>query len=105
MSGSLFINGKWVEGRADIFTSVNPSDGSDLWTGAAASPEDVALAFKAARDAFEGWSRTPLAERMEIIKDYKALAVEAKESMGELIAKETGKQLSLIHISEPTRPY
>ena len=93
MSGSLFINGKWVEGRADIFTSVNPSDGSDLWTGAAASPEDVALAFKAARDAFEGWSRTPLAERMEIIKHYKSLAVEAKESMGELIAKETGKQL------------
>ena len=93
MSGSLFINGKWVEGRADIFTSVNPSDGSDLWTGTAASPEDVALAFEAARDAFKGWSRTLLSERMEIVRRYKDLAVAAKESMGELIARETGKQL------------
>ena len=93
MSGSLFINGQWVEGSGESFTSLNPSDGSDIWTGTAASQEDVALAFKAAREAFDGWSRTPLAERMTIVKRYKELALAAKESMGELIAKETGKQL------------
>ena len=68
-------------------------DRSDIWTGTAASQEDVALAFKAAREAFDGWSRTPLAKRMTIVKRYKELALAAKESMGELIAKETGKQL------------
>ena len=93
MSGSLFINGQWVEGSGESFTSLNPSDGSDIWTGTAASQENVALAFKAAREAFDGWSRTPLAERMTIVKRYKELALAAKESMGELIAKETGKQL------------
>ena len=93
MSGSLFINGQWVEGSGESFTSLNPSDGSDIWTGTAASQEDVALAFKAAREAFDGWSRTPLAERMTIVKRYKELALAAKESIGELIAKETGKQL------------
>ena len=93
MSGLLFINGQWVEGSGESFTSLNPSDGSDIWTGTAASQEDVALAFKAAREAFDGWSRTPLAERMTIVKRYKELALAAKESMGELIAKETGKQL------------
>jgi len=93
MNGSLFINGQWVEGRGESFTSLNPSDGSDLWTGTAASQEDVALAFNAAREAFDGWSRTPLAKRMAIVKRYKELAHAAKGSMGELIAKETGKQL------------
>ena len=93
MSGSLFINGQWVEGSGESFTSLNPSDGSDIWTGTAASQENVALAFKAAREAFDGWSRTPLAERMTIVKRYKELALAAKESIGELIAKETGKQL------------
>ena len=94
MSRLLFINGQWVEGSGESFTSLNPSDGSDIWTGTAASQEDVALAFKAAREAFDGWSRTPLAERMTIVKRYKELALAAKDSMGELIAKE----LSLIHI-------
>ena len=93
MSGLFFINGQWVEGSGESFTSLNPSNGSDIWTGTAASQEDVALAFKAAREAFDGWSRTPLAERMTIVKRYKELALAAKESMGELIAKETGKQL------------
>ena len=93
MSRLLFINGQWVEGSGESFTSLNPSDGSDIWTGTAASQEDVALAFKAAREAFAGWSRTPLAERMTIVKRYKELALAAKESIGELIAKETGKQL------------
>ena len=93
MSRLLFINGQWVEGSGESFTSLNPSDGSDIWTGTAASQEDVALAFKAAREAFDGWSRTPLAERMTIVKRYKELALAAKESIGELIAKETGKQL------------
>ena len=93
MSGLFFINGQWVEGSGESFTSLNPSNGSDIWTGTAASQEDVALAFKAAREAFDGWSRTPLAERMTIVKRYKELALAAKESIGELIAKETGKQL------------
>ncbi|MDB2439806.1 succinylglutamate-semialdehyde dehydrogenase [Hellea sp.] len=93
MSKSLYINGVWQEGRGDKFTSANPSDGTELWSGQAASHADVELAFQAAHDAFEGWSRTPLKERMAIVAKYKELAIAAKESMGELIAKETGKQL------------
>ena len=93
MSKSLYINGVWQEGHGDKFTSANPSDGTKLWSGHAASDADVDQAFEAAHDAFEGWSRTPLKERMAIVGKYKNLAMAAKESMGELIAKETGKQL------------
>jgi len=93
MTKSLFINGEWREGRGDIFNSINPSDGSEIWTGRTANKADVDNAFQAAHQAFEGWSRTPLKERMAIITRYKELAVAAKETMGELIARETGKQL------------
>jgi succinylglutamic semialdehyde dehydrogenase len=93
MTKSLFINGQWALGRGDIFNSVNPSDGSEIWTGNAASDADVDAAFKAAHAAFESWSRTPINDRMAIIHRFKELAIAAKEKMGELIARETGKQL------------
>jgi len=93
MSNGLYINGDWIKGGGEKFTSINPSDGSQIWSGRAAVQADVDLAFKAARDAFEGWSRLPLSQRMVIVKRYKDLAIAAKDSMGELIAKETGKQL------------
>jgi len=93
MTQSLFINGEWSQGHGDSFNSTNPSDSSEMWTGQAASEADVDAAFQAAHEAFEGWSRTPLKERMAIIARYKELAVAAKEKIGELIARETGKQL------------
>ena len=90
---SLYINGQWLSGHGDLFNSINPSDGSEIWSGSAANKTDVDAAFQAAHDAFEGWSRTPLKDRMAIVARYKELASAAKEDMGELIAKETGKQL------------
>ena len=93
MTDSLFINGLWRAGLGDEFTSINPSDGSEIWAGTAANEGDVDAAFQAAHDAFEGWSSTPLKERMAIVARYKELALAAKESMGQLIARETGKQL------------
>jgi len=93
MKKSLYINGQWRAGHGDEFSSINPSDGTKVWSGRAANEYDVQTAFRAARDAFAGWSRTPLKERMAIVARYKELAVAAKETMGELIARETGKQL------------
>ncbi|WP_026941619.1 succinylglutamate-semialdehyde dehydrogenase [Hellea balneolensis] len=93
MKKSLFVNGTWKEGHGDMFGSINPSNGREIWSGLAANDADVDAAFDAAHNAFEGWSRTPLKERMAIVARYKDLAMAAKQSMGALIAKETGKQL------------
>lgn len=93
MTQSLFINGEWTAGQGAPFKSINPSDGSEVWTGQAASESDVDRAFKAAQAAFDGWSRTPLKTRIAIVRRYKDLALKAKEDMGALIARETGKPL------------
>lgn len=93
MSKTLFINNKWVAGYGAPFKSVNPSDETVLWSGNGASEADVILAFSAAKEAFKSWSITPLSTRIKTVQRYKELAIGAKEKMGELIAKETGKQL------------
>lgn len=93
MMQSLYIKGQWLSGHGELFNSINPSDGSEIWSGCGANEADVDAAFQAAHEAFEGWSRTPLKDRMAIVARYKELAIAAKDSMGELIARETGKQL------------
>lgn len=93
MTSSLYINGKWQGGEGETFQSIDPSNGEIVWSGQAASVSDVDEAFKAARAAFDGWSRTPLAQRVAIANKFKDLAEEAKLDMAELIAKETGKLL------------
>ncbi|KAL5009729.1 hypothetical protein ScPMuIL_012034 [Solemya velum] len=55
-----FIDGKWVkpEGRK-TYQSKSPATGQVLATTTQGNDEDVDLAVKAARKAFESWSKTP----------------------------------------------
>jgi len=74
MTKSLYINGGWRSGHGDEFSSINPSDGSEIWSGRSANEADVEAAFEAAHNAFEGWSRTPMKQRMPIVARYKGPA-------------------------------
>jgi len=91
LTGQSFIGGEWIEGKADGFSSVNPSDESVLWDGAAASAAQVKAAFDAARKAFPTWSLTPLEDRMDCALRFKELALEHRAEMAEMISRETGK--------------
>ncbi|NNE58563.1 MAG: succinylglutamate-semialdehyde dehydrogenase [Hellea sp.] len=93
MTNSLFIDGVWQNGSGATFKSYDPATGKQLWQGAAADQSDVDRAFNVARAAFDAWSKTSLAQRIEIVENFKTLALEAKSEMGILIAKETGKVL------------
>lgn len=88
-----FIGGEWSSGHGGTFDSTDPAHGDVLWQGTASNSDDVDRAFQVARNAFEGWSRTPIEKRLEIVMKYKALAQVAKDDMGLLIAKESGKVL------------
>jgi len=78
---------------SERLTSHRPHDGSRLWDGAAAGPAEVAAAVAAARAAQPAWGAAPLADRLAIVRAFKA-AVEAEaEPFARLIAEETGKPL------------
>ncbi len=91
LTGQVFIGGEWLGGKADGFNSVNPSDESVLWEGAAASGAQVKAAFEAAHEAFPAWSLTPLEARMACALRFKDLAIKHRADMAEMISRETGK--------------
>lgn len=88
-----YINGEWQPASGKKFTSVNPSDGQEFWSGHESSAAEVSSAFAAARAAFESWGALPLDARLAPVKRFKDIAAERKSEMAECIARETGKQL------------
>jgi len=85
------INGEWRDGAGAAFASFDPATGDEIWTGAAATREDVADAVKAARAAFEPWALTPLDKRVAMVERYRELIKRDSEDLARLISRETGK--------------
>jgi len=85
------IKGEWLEGDAEVLTKADPVSGETLWQGQAASAAQATAACDAARAAFPGWARRPLAERQVIIEKFAAGLEAHKTELAETIARETGK--------------
>jgi aldehyde dehydrogenase (NAD+) len=63
----LFVGGDWLE-PSDVYTTIDPSSEAALAEVGQASPEEVDLAVKAARDAFDnGWSSIAPSERAKYL--------------------------------------
>ena len=93
MSGLICINGSWERGAGDVFQSFDPATNEVLWEGASATADDVNRAFAAAHAAFPGWARTPLAERVAILRAYAQELDKLADKLPETISRETGKVL------------
>ncbi len=78
---------------SDMLRSYRPHDGSLMWEGAADTAETVKEAVERARAAAPGWARTPLAERVAIVRRYAEVVTNAAEALAGTIAEETGKPL------------
>ena len=89
----LFIDGTWQRGDGATFTSRNPVSGSIAWTGQSASAAQVERAVAAAREAFEPWAWTALADRIAVIRRFADELKAHQESIARTIGLETGKPL------------
>jgi aldehyde dehydrogenase (NAD+) len=87
----LYINGQWVSSTgSETIDVINSSTEEVIASVPAGTAEDVDRAVRAARDAFDSWSRTALADRAKYLR---ALAEGLNERAGELvelISKEVG---------------
>lgn len=88
-----YINGEWLAGLGSEFTSVNPARNEVIWTGKAATAEQVDAAMESARTAFALWSQMTADDRLVIIRKFAELLGERKQHFAELIAQETGKPM------------
>ncbi|MDO9489797.1 MAG: aldehyde dehydrogenase family protein, partial [Sphingomonadaceae bacterium] len=73
--------------------SFDPCTGAELWRGPQADAAAVAGAVATARGALPGWARTPLDERIAMLRRYQEIVRERAEDFAALIARETGKPL------------
>ena len=89
----LMIGGQWVEGRGDEFVSTSPSSGEVVWSGRAATEEQVEAAYAAARTAFGPWWDLDLDQRITICQRFAELVKQRSEELARLISMEMGKTL------------
>lgn len=90
---NLFIGGNWRKGSGEPFQKSDPIKGETLWAGACATDKDVADACHAARLAFPAWAKTPLDERLAIIKRFADLVKQNEDTLSQIISSETAKPL------------
>ncbi len=91
MTEKILIDGVWRAGRGAAFESVDPATGETIWSGAAATGNDVADAVKAAQTAFEPWALTSVRDRIDIVERYRDIIKRDGEDLARLISRETGK--------------
>jgi succinylglutamic semialdehyde dehydrogenase len=75
----------------DLLQSFDPATGEAVWEGPAASSVRVVRAVEAARKAFPAWATTALADRIAVVRAYKAELEARAEPLAGLISRETGK--------------
>ena len=73
--------------------SFDPCTGAEIWRGPQADAAAVDAAVLAARGALAGWARTPLDERIAVLRRYQEVVRGRAEDFAALIARETGKPL------------
>ncbi|WP_328633141.1 aldehyde dehydrogenase family protein [Streptomyces sp. NBC_00356] len=99
----LFIGGEWVEPEAGHYDVVDPARESVVGHAPEASRQQVYDAARAARDAFESWSRTKPEERAAILgraadlmqRDFVANAELAQAESGATTGTARGMQVGV----------
>jgi len=90
-----FIGGRWVASSSgDWIENRNPADTRDLVARFPRSTEsDVDTAVAAAKEAFDGWRRTPAPKRAEILFRVGEILIRDKEKYTRDMTREMGKVL------------
>jgi phenylacetaldehyde dehydrogenase len=99
----MLINGKWVNALSGkTFPSYNPATGDVLARVAEGDKEDIDLAVKAARAAFEGgpWRKMSASQRGRLIWKIADLIDANKEELAELEMLDNGKPLKVARVAD-----
>jgi len=90
-----FINGQFTKaGTNKTLDIVSPLDGNLLSNVPLSGADDLNIAVSAAKSAFEGWSKTPIKERVQVFFRYKTLLEKNIKQLAELVQEENGKTYS-----------
>ncbi len=88
-----YINGRWIDGRGEPFTSINPANNAILWTGTHATTTEISNAVNAAQSALRHWSQLEFTVRSKHIKKFCQIVESRRLELTTLISEEAGKPL------------
>lgn len=89
-----YINGSWTKPNvAEYFDVINPATGLVIAKTPLGTKADVDSAAKAAREALDGWRRTPVNDRVQYLFKLRDLMRANHDEIGRLITDEAGKTL------------
>ena len=88
-----FIGGEWVAGDGEEIEVRSPATGELLGSVVGSSSAQVDAAVKAAADAFPGWRKTSVLERVELCRHAFSLCLERNEEIAQMISREVGKTI------------
>jgi betaine-aldehyde dehydrogenase len=97
---SNFIDGRPVAGSGDTEPVLNPATGEELARAPISTPQDVDEAVRAARAAFESWSKTTPAQRAEVLLGMADVLEEHGEEIARLEALNAGKPIEAVKDDE-----
>src|SRR5688572_5699458 len=87
-----FYNGSFRESRSSEYLDVtSPIDGTLLSKVPMSTVDDLNAAVQSAKDAFSGWSHTPIKERVQVFFRYRSLLEKHSDELTALISEENGK--------------
>jgi malonate-semialdehyde dehydrogenase (acetylating)/methylmalonate-semialdehyde dehydrogenase len=86
-----YVGGRFETGGPRFLDVHNPADGSVISRVPLGDKAVVDRAVAAAKQAFPGWSQTPVKERVQVFFRYKTLLDQHLHELGELITEEHGK--------------
>ena len=87
-----FYNGEFQESSAgETLDVVSPIDGNLLSHVPLSTKDDLDAAVRAAKEAFEGWSHTPIKERVQVFFKYRQLLEKNFDALTALVSEENGK--------------
>jgi acyl-CoA reductase-like NAD-dependent aldehyde dehydrogenase len=93
-SYGLFIDGDWVEGRGQSFSTINPASEKKIATVASASADDVDVAVAAARRAYtKTWSKMSGSDRGKYLFRIARLVQERARELAVAESLDNGKPI------------
>ena len=93
---NFYINGKWVKPlKENNFDVINTSTEKMYAKISLGSKEDLDLAVRAARDAFESWAFSDVNERISLVEDFISLYDKRSSDMAEAISTEMGAPIKM----------
>ena len=99
----MLIDGKWVEAvSGKIFPVYNPATGEIIAQVAEGDKEDIELAVKAARKAFDGgpWRKMTPSQRGRLINKLADLLEQHGEEFAQLKSLDNGKPLTVARVAD-----